>query len=301
MKGKARTANVRPRVTRVLALLALVTLGSMPAAAQEPFRIGLVALPGAAVEVEGLAHIKAAYSSALGLPVEVFVARDYAALAQAQIDGRLDYAVYSAMAYSATMLRCNCLVPLTAPVDADGATGLRSVLIVQADGPGADGRLAVGPTDSLATRLVPLAASAEAQRAFTQDRLIEAGSAAQALAMFVSGEVDGFFGWVPAKEEDRDSSSASPGGTLAQLAAAGLDTSSWRVVWRSDLLRYGPHAVRDDLPVARMKQLEKLLTGALGEKAEFGARLGSRHGGGFAPVNAGDYAPVEQALGALSR
>ena len=282
-----------------LAALAFAALLSGPAVAQEPFRIGLVALPGEEAGVEGLGQIKAAYSGALGVAVEVMVARDYAALAQAQIDGRLDYAVYSAPAYAAAMLRCGCLVPLAAPVDADGTVGLRSVLIVRTDGPGGAGRLAVGPGDSLAARLVPLAASPQARAAAAAGRLVEAQSAAHAEALFLQGEVDGFFGWVPALKDDGGDASAS--GTPARLAASGLPASDWRVAWRSAVLRYGPHAVRADLPAARVERLSGLLALAGGGVVDLGTRLSRGHGGGFAAVSAADYAPVEEALAAPGR
>ena len=290
-----------------LAALALAALIGGPARAGEaageaapaPFRIGLVALPGEEAGVEGLARIKAAYSGALGLPVEVMVARDYAALAEAQIEGRLDYAVYSAPAYAAAMLRCGCLVPLAAPVDADGTVGLRSVLIVRAEGPGGAGRLAIGPADSLAARLVPLAASPQARAAAAAGRLVEVHSAGHAEALFAEGAVDGFFGWVPASK-DGGGDDASGSGTLARLAAAGLAASDWRVAWRSAVLRYGPHAVRADLPAARVERLSALLALA-GGGVDLGTRLSRGHGGGFAAVSAADYAPVEEALAAPGR
>lgn len=300
-KGTARGAAAAAAVS-----LAVLAAGGPASAqegaregAQEPFRIGLVALPGEEAGVEGLGQIKAAYSGALGLPVEVMVARDYAALAEAQIGGRIDYAVYSAPAYAAASLRCRCLVPLAQPVDAGGAVGFRSVLVVRTDGPGGAGRLALGPADSLATRLAPLAASREAREAAAGGRLVEAQSAAHAQALFLRGEVDGFFGWVPATAEDGDGDDAAVSGTLAWLAASGLDPSAWRVAWRSAVLRYGPHAVRADMPAARMERLAGLLARAADDGVDLGARLAGGHGGGFAAVSAADYAPVEEALAAL--
>ena len=112
-------------------MLALASMLNTPAMAQEPFRIGLIAQPGEEAQIEGLANIKARFSSELGLPVEVFVARDYALLAQAQIDGRIDYAAYSTTAYAAAQLRCDCLTPLAAPFDATGGKGFYSVLIIR--------------------------------------------------------------------------------------------------------------------------------------------------------------------------
>ena len=305
-----REATGRKAMTGVataVSLAALACAAPAPALAQEPFRIGLVALPGEAAGVEGLSDIKAAYSGALGLPVEVMVARDYAALAEAQIAGRLDYAVYSAPAYAAAFARCGCLRPVAAPVDADGTVGLRSVLIVRTGAAAVRGRLAVGPADSLATRLAPLALSARARTAAAAGRLIEAQSAAEAEAMFLEGEVEGFFGWMPARPESgaqataEDSTREDPvaGGSLARLEAAGLDPASYRVAWRSDVLRYGPHAVRADLPAAQAERLSALLSGIAAGAANPGRRILRGHGD-FAAVTQADYAAVVRALTALA-
>lgn len=264
-----------------------------PAAAQEAFRIGLVALPGEEAAIDDLAGIKAAYSAALGLPVEVMAARSYAALAEAQIEGRIDYGVYSAAAFAAASLRCGCLSPVAAPVDADGTSGLRAVLIARGDG---EGRLAVGAADSLATRLVPLAASPQARAAAAEGRLVEAQSAAEAEALFLNGEVDGFFGWVPAGTDDGEDT----GGSLARLGLAGVDPASFRVVWRSPLLRYGPHAVRSDLAPERIERLARLLEGVAAGGASPGRRMLRGHDG-FAAVSTADYAPVTEAVSALGQ
>jgi len=281
---------------RMALTAAAVLLPGVPAApAQEAFRIGLVALPGEDAGVEGLAGIKAAYSAALGMPVEVMVARDYAALAEAQIAGRIDYAAYSAPAFAAAALRCGCVVPVAAPVDADGSVGLRSVLIVRGVSSRGEARLAVGPADSLATRLVPLAASAEAREAATSGRLVETASALEAESLFVAGEVDGFFGWVPAGPDD---GTEPPGGSPARLAAAGLEPPAWRIAWRSTTLRYGPHAVRADTAPARVEKLVGLLQGIAPGEAGPGRQIMRGHDR-FAAVSPADYRAVIDALAAL--
>ena len=92
------------------------------------FRIGLIAEPGGGQGVTGLAALKQAYAQALGIPVEIFVARDYAALIDAQATARVDYAVYSTTAYATAALLCACVEPIAAPVGEDGATGIRQSL-----------------------------------------------------------------------------------------------------------------------------------------------------------------------------
>ncbi|WP_292435466.1 PhnD/SsuA/transferrin family substrate-binding protein, partial [Mesorhizobium sp.] len=125
------------------------------------FRIGIVAEPGGGNTVPGLARLTDAYTNALGMKVEFVVARDYAALIEAQASGRIQYAVYSALAYATASERCGCVEPLVAPVDADGAAGVRSVLVTR-DGkvPGltaiASHRIAIAPADNVAGSLLPL-------------------------------------------------------------------------------------------------------------------------------------------------
>lgn len=310
-------AAYRTMRTRSIAAGAAVSLAALavaaPAFSQDVFRIGLVALPGneagneasSEAGIEDLAEIKASYSAALGVAVEVMVARDYAALAEAQIEGRIDYAVYSAAAYAAAALRCGCVVPVAAPVDADGSTGLRSLLIVRSDVADGSGRLAVGPADSLATRLAPLAASEAAQAAAAAGLLVETASALEAETLFLDGKVDGFFGWAPAGPDNADAAdgedgadAAFAGGSPARLAAAGLDPSGYRIAWRSELLRYGPHAVRGGMAAERIGQLTGLLERAGGGEVNPGRRILRGHGG-FAAASADDYRAVVEAVAAL--
>ena len=74
--------------------------------------------------------------------------------------------------------------------------------------------------------------------------LVRAESAAAAEAMLVDGSVDAIFGWAP---EPGKAGPEGSGGTLDRLIAAGLDRRSLKAVWRSQPLRYGPHALRQGL------------------------------------------------------
>jgi len=265
----------------------------------EPFRVGLVAYGDEGAAVEGLSAIKAAFSNALSMPVEVLVARDYAALIQSHLDGRLDYAIYTAPAYAAATIRCACLRPIAAPVGVDGSFGLRSVLVVRRPAEdGAPPSIAVGPQDSLATRLAPLASWPGAADAAGAGRLVPTETAGEAEAMFLGGAVDGYFGWVPAPPDPDDLSLS--GGSIDRLAAAGLDASGFEIAWRSPLLRYGPHAVRDTLPQEQVDALARLLAGMVGDP-DLNYYLERRHGGGFAAATHEDYLPVIEALGALGQ
>lgn len=254
------------------------------------FRIGLLAGETGDAEAR-LPELKDAYAKALGAPVEIFVATDYAALIEAQATGRVDYAAYSATAYAVAAERCGCVEPLAAPVGLDRSLGIRSVLITRDDRLPAledlpERRVAVASADSVAGRLLPFAALAHAGFDFTSDEtsLVQVASVTEAEERLVDGSVDAMFGWIPSdgvREDDR-------GGTLDRLVAAGLDRSRLKVVWRSDLLRYGPHAVRTDLDREAKRRLRVFLL-QLSASPDLYDLIEPARTGGFVAVSDADY------------
>ena len=211
------------------------------------FRVGIVAEPGAGNTIAGLAALNDAFSKALGLKVEFFVARNYPALIDAQASSRIEYAIYSASAYASACQRCECVEPLVAPTGEDGSIGLRSVLITK-DGrlPStadlAGRRIALLPPDSIAGYQLPLAVLQPGGKPMSGDEsfFVKVASAEAAEALLAEGGVDAIFGWMPAA---RPGAPEIEGGTLARLEAAGVDRATLSIVWRSEVLRYGPHAV----------------------------------------------------------
>ncbi|WP_246674570.1 PhnD/SsuA/transferrin family substrate-binding protein [Mesorhizobium sp. B4-1-3] len=258
------------------------------------FRIGIVAEPGGGNTVPGLARLTDAYANALGMKVEFVVARDYAALIEAQASGRVQYAVYSALAYATASERCGCVEPLVAPIDADGAVGIRSVLVTR-DGKVPDlaalasHRIAIAPDDNVGGSLLPLSAlSAEGVKiARDSPFLVRAASATAAEMMLAGGEADALFGWEPAGADGQPSHS---GGSVARLEAAGLPEASLRVLWSSGLLRYGPHAVRSDLEPEAKRRLTVFLTSLRSQTPDVYDLLERAHSGGFGQAAQKDYA-----------
>lgn len=266
------------------------------------FRVGIVAEPGGGNTVPGLALLTDAYTKALGMKVEFVVARDYQALIEAQANGRIEYAVYSATAYATASERCGCVEPLVAPVDADGAIGIRSVLVTR-DGKVPDlaamtiHRIAMAPADSVGGSLLPLAGLTAAGAGINEDSpyLLHAASVAAAEAMLIDGQADAVFGWVTAMADDHppatlDGQSAAPIGTLARLEAAGLPETALKVVWTSGLLRYGPHAVRSDLDPEAKRRLTVFLTNLRSMTPDVYDLLEATHSGGFTVASQKDYA-----------
>ena len=105
--------------------------------------------------------------------------------------------------------------------------------------------------------------------------------------MLAEGSVDAIFGWTPAA---RPGAPEIEGGTMARLEAAGVDRAALSIVWRSDILRYGPHAVSSGLDPEPKRRLTAFLTGLREADPDMYERLETHHLGGFAAASQADYA-----------
>jgi phosphonate transport system substrate-binding protein len=297
--GLRLTSRFGPRNRMRTALAALALALALPASGHagwredmKTFRVGMIERQGSGQAVPGLSTLKRSYSMALGVPVEIFVARDYGALIDAQAAGRVDYAIFSTTAYAAAQLLCSCVEPVVAPVGDDGTIGVVSVLVTR-DGrlPGLTGmaghRVAIAPQDSVAgSMLAEFDLAGQIGLTGTEPYLVRAESASAAEAMLVAGSVDAVFGWaLEAGQEGPDVA----GGTIERLVSAGLDRSSLAVVWRSQPLRYGPHALRQGLDAEVRTILVRFLTGLKGFQPDVYDLLETDHGGGFVEVGLQDY------------
>jgi phosphonate transport system substrate-binding protein len=218
------------------------------------FRIGLSASDTRSISPDDLGKLEAGYAKALGMPVTITVLRDYPALIDAHVSGRIEYAVYSSTAYASAWLLCECVEPLVAPVLANGATGIRSALIVNAATPftrlDLNGiKVGIPGKDSITGFAVPLAAYTIGKRAlsqdesfFTQFRDLETTAAA-----FADGNLDAFFGWMAANETGPVAGAGIMGSGADKTLSVQGQSIEIKVPWTSKLLRFGPHAVRRDL------------------------------------------------------
>lgn len=292
-----------------LAVLAFATAALGPARAETSgangtFRIGILAEPGAGNTVPGLSQLTRAFSMALGQKVEFLVAPDYTTLIEAQVAGRIEYAVYSAIAYAVIDEKCGCVEPLVAPTDADGAVGVRSVLVTR------DGKLpslaampshrvAVAPPQNLAGWQLPRAELAGTPSALSEAApfLERAETASAAEAMLAEGRADAVFGWAPTGVASAETIS---GGTVARLIEAGVPEANLKVIWKSGLLRYGPHVVSRNLDPETKRRLGVFLTNLKGQSPQIYDLLEPKHSGGFVAVGREDYAVARSILGTVS-
>lgn len=264
------------------------------------FRVGIVAAGRPVLETRRVQPFREALQGALGIPVEVFAAGDYNALIEAHRGSRIEYAVYSASAFSAAWVLCKCVTPLAAPVASDGSAGFSSVLIARKSA----ARSLAGLRD--ATVLVPGEDSFSGS-IFPRDRLAREGidptargwtlrdmkTMDAALAAFLAGEGDALFGWQGGEGDGSPQGNTPLLDTLDRLEeiADQLD-----VIWTSPPVPHGPHAIRSNIPAEAQSLILPFLTGLAKENPDAYEAVETRRTGGFQPVSFEDYRPVVDAL-----
>jgi phosphonate transport system substrate-binding protein len=263
-------------------------------------RIGILGGSDATYRLATLEPFRVYIQDKTGVPVEIVPEPTYDALIDAQARGDVGYAIYSATAYATAVMRCACVEAFAAPIAADGSLGFYSILVARAGDaiPNLDGargkRLGLGPADSITGSIVP-------RHVFATDGIdpstfflsvTDFPSPEAAVAALLRGQVDVAAAWSSLTGSERQGYAF---GTLTRMVSEGtLTMDRVRVVWQSQLIPFGPHALRDSLP----PELKSLLTGALltmarddPEALDAVDRLGFG-GGGFAAPDASLYALV---------
>ena len=218
------------------------------------FRVGVLVGENAAYRLRQAEPFRRYLEDRLGLHVELFPAISYDALIEAQASDRIQYGIYSATAFASAEIMCDCLEPVAVPTADDGSTGFHAVLAARTDSAihsltdAKGARLAVGPEGSVAGRLVPFAAFAasgiEPRTYFSV--LIETRSPEDAMAALLLGEADVALGW---SSLEGDAAAGYGSGVFTKMVADGtLAMSDIRLIWQSERIPYGPHAIRRDLP-----------------------------------------------------
>ncbi|WP_018184756.1 phosphate/phosphite/phosphonate ABC transporter substrate-binding protein [Kaistia granuli] len=261
----------RNRLAALALALAVTWQGVAPASAGwrddlGTLKIGFVAGDNPTYEVARLEKFRWHLQYSLAVPVELFPARNYEALIEAQSTGRIQYGVLSSLAYLALNQRCDCAEAIAQPTTVDHELGFRALLVAKKDGPittladARNLRLAVGAADSLSGRRAPLAglAAEGIDPASYFLRIVETGDSEAALTALAKDEADLATAWSSASDPLSPETGSGP---FARLAGDGtLPPSTLRVIWQSQLIPFGPHAVRKDMPVEAKAALLRALT-----------------------------------------
>lgn len=266
------------------------------------FRIGMIEAQARQHSPAELDNIRAAYAAALGMPVEIIQSKDFPSLIDAHASSRIEYAVYTAEAYAASALACECVEPLAAPVAQDGSAGVRAVLITDAglslSAIASSRGIGVPGLDDMAVYGVALASfQAGGQRLTGTDSWIRTEDGARGvISGFASGKLDGFFSAVPSRLSM--AAVLAPGTPVADEVRK--SDRKAKAVWLSEIIPFGPHAVRKNLSPEAKALLSGMLAGLGTADPEMNDRLLPEGMVAFAPVQHSAYSLAMDATKALA-
>ncbi|MCF6322128.1 MAG: PhnD/SsuA/transferrin family substrate-binding protein [Rhizobiaceae bacterium] len=265
------------------------------------FRIGIVASNGNSAAVAKVEPFRLAIAEALGLNVEIFAAKNYTALINAQSSARIEYAIYSASAYAAAWQVCECVEPLVLPKSSDGSQSYNSIVISAENGPEDVSQLA-------SAKLTGLSQSSFAGSQFaifelgTQnielpEEISYSESGEVAIQKFVEGEYNALIGW---SSLTGDPVTGYSQGTLNLIAAKnGGKIIPYRVIWKSSAIPNRPHVVRKSLASEAKTLLRNVLTRMYENDPVAYDSIEPVFGGGFVVARHGQFLPVIEYLNSL--
>lgn len=249
-----------------------------------------------------LEKIRAAYASALSMPVEIIRSKDFPSLIDAHASARIEYAFYTAEAYAAAFLACECVEPLAAPVAADGSNGIRAAVIANPTlTPAAiASSKGIGLSDpgSLAFGAA-LASFRPEGRQLTgaEPWIAPVDNAAAAVEAFAAGRMDGLLAALPASQPE--AGVLKPGAPLADTVLKSGRPA--KILWLSPVMPYGPHAVRKNLAPEAKTLLANMLAGLSTADPDLNDRLLPEGMASFAPIRHADYGLALDAAKALAQ
>ncbi|MEM9732183.1 MAG: PhnD/SsuA/transferrin family substrate-binding protein [Pseudomonadota bacterium] len=241
------------------------------------FRVGVVAGQRTALTARKLRPFRQSMAQALDMPVELIFFTSEPALMAAHRRGRVEYGVFSATGFAALNGLCKCAEALAAPATKAGLLGFQTVLL------GADG---VERLEQLRGQSVLIGADGDLARHWVVGfGLEEAGFSQQAQSWTMRLE----------PSPNRARKSLETGEAKAAFLVERFDMDR-KPLWRSPLIRFGPHAVRKSLPADLKDRLSAWLADLYETAPRAYDAIEPHHGGGFQPATNGDYQWLEKAL-----
>lgn len=258
------------------------------------FRIGVVAKGNVDDTYAKIEPFRLAIAEALGLNVEIFIAKNYRALINAHIAARIEYAVYSATAYASAWKNCECVEPIVIPKSYDGAESYKSVIIASQDGPEKLSEL-------VGSKMTGLSKSSFAGHKFAVFELKASGvalpqsiafsdSGEEAISAFVSGKYNAIIGWSSLTGDPGEGYSS---GTLKLIAEQNGGTSiPYKIIWQSSPIPHRPHVVRKNLAGEAKILLRDTLSAMFDSDPVAYDAIEPVFGGGFVVARHGQFLPV---------
>ncbi|WP_375463750.1 phosphonate ABC transporter substrate-binding protein [uncultured Methylobacterium sp.] len=292
----------------VVGAVALALL-SLPAAAQDwqasypEITLGAIPVENATGTTDRYAPLAAYLTRALGVPVKLRVANDYAAVIEGQRAGNIQIAFYGPASFARAVMTGVGIEPIANQRHSTGASGYHSVIYVLASSPyrtieDLKGKnLALVDPNSTSGNQAPRfflhKAGHDVDSFF--GRTVYAGSHENAVLALVQGTADAAANlWN--SEDDTVVTRMATKGMLRTADGTPLTQRDFRIVFKSDFLPEGPFAMLDALPADLKQRIrDAFLALPKADKAAFD-RLSDGKDLELTPVTAKDYQPIIEML-----
>jgi phosphonate transport system substrate-binding protein len=263
------------------------------------FRIGLLGGENEADRLRNNECWRETLEEALGVPVEMYPAPDYAGVIQGLVAGQLEYAALGASGYAAIYLQDpEAVEPIFVSAEADGSLGYIAAMYTRADTDihsleDMEGHsLAWADPNSTSGYLVPRAqlqaAGIDPETYFSRTGF--GGGHEQAVIAVLEGQYDAGVTWVSGQGDPAEGYTR---GNLRRMIDNGLlDMNDIRVIWESELIPNGPVVVAKSLPQEVKDIVSDLLANQLEADPECYRSISFGDGQGWAPVDHDFFAGI---------
>ncbi len=248
------------RYITALVLFCLAMVGTAaPAGADwrqsvRALRIGVVAGENPAAAVQRATPLALYLEKTLRIGVDVVPFRSLKAVGDAQADGRVDIAAYSATGFVATNASCQCLEAVAVPKAEDGNAFFYAIAVTRREDrvqslTDLQGRaVAMGPQSATAAHRVPEAVIATDGKGLSDffSETTEYTDHVAALSALMAGELDAVFTWSSLIGDLQSGYSRGPLRRAVRLGAVNM--ADIDVAWQSVPIPHGPITIRAGLP-----------------------------------------------------
>ncbi len=266
------------------------------------FRVGLVASGNLEDTYAKVEPFRLALAEALGLNVEIIVAKNYRILINAHVAARIEYAIYSSAAYASAWRNCECVEPIVIPKSSDGSESYKSVVISSENGPQKIGELAgakmAGLSKSSFAGYKFAAFELKSKGVELAENIEFANSGEEVIKQFVAGKYDSIIGW---SSLSGDPAAGYSSGTLKLIAELNGGTSiPYRIIWESSTIPHRPHVIRKTLAAEAKILLRDALSTMFNNDPVAYDSIEPVFGGGFAIARHGQFLPVIEYVNSLA-
>jgi phosphonate transport system substrate-binding protein len=294
---------------RTLVGAALLALAAGPALAQDwkakypELTLGVIPAENASGTVDRYTPLTAYLSKAIGVPVKLRVANDYAAVIEGQRAGNIQLAFYGPASFARAVMTGVKTEPLVNQKHDNGVSGYYSVIYVRADSPyktiedlKGKSLALVDPNSTSgnqAPRFFMQKAGHDVEKLF--GKTFYAGSHENAVLALVQGTADAAANLYNS-ENDTAVTRMVTKGMLKKPDGSPMAQSDFRVVFKSEFLPEGPFTVLSSLPDDLKQTIRQAFIDLpTKDKATFD-KLSDGKDLGLNPVTLKDYQPIIEML-----